>query len=146
MADLQGIGSRLFTPYYQAALADALLQLGRPGESIAELEQAMESARGTDARFWHAELYRLRGEILARLDPSDGPPAEASFRMAIDIAREQQARGLELRAAVGLARMWDDQGRAAEGRELLAPVYGQFTEGLDTPDLQDAKALLEAAG
>jgi predicted ATPase len=85
----------------------------------------------------------LRGELTARLPHPDAAKAEESFRTALVIAREQGTRGYELRAATSLARLWREQGRQGEARDLLAPVYGSFTEGFDTADLKDAKALLD---
>ena len=89
-----------------------------------------------------AELHRLRGEWLLQAAPSDENRAEAAFHQALAVAREQQARSLELRAATSLARLWQQQGRREQARDVLAPVYGWFTEGFDTPDLQDARVLL----
>jgi predicted ATPase len=89
-----------------------------------------------------AEAYRLQGEFLLRQAVPDAPRAEACLHQALAIARRQQAKSWELRAAMSLARLWQHQGRRAEARELLAPIYGWFTEGVDTADLQDAKALL----
>jgi predicted ATPase len=94
--------------------------------------------RGSDA-----EIHRLRGELTGRLPHPDPAKAEDSFRTALAIAREQGTRGYELRAATSLARLWAEQGRRGEARELLTPVYGSFTEGFDTPDLKEAKALLD---
>ena len=92
--------------------------------------------------FWQAEILRLRGELL--LLGTDRPSAaDGSFGHALDIARRQSAKSLELRAAMSLARLWRDQGKVRQARELLAPVYGWFTEGFDTRDLKDAKRLLE---
>ena len=87
-----------------------------------------------------------KAELRLRLDPADEQRAEAGFRRALEIARRQQAKSWELRAATSLARLWGEQGRRAEARDLLAPVYGWFTEGFDTADLKEAKALLDRAG
>jgi predicted ATPase len=95
---------------------------------------------------WNAEIHRLCGELTARLPDPDPAKAEDSFRTALAIAREQGTRGYELRAAVSLARLLRDHGRHAEAQDLLAPVYGWFTEGFDTPDLKEAKALLDQLG
>jgi predicted ATPase len=95
----------------------------------------------TDERHWEAELYRLKGELL--LTQGDKTEAEASFHKAIEVARHQQARSWELRATVSLCRLWRKQGRVDEARQMLAEIYGWFTEGFDTPDLQEAKELLE---
>jgi predicted ATPase len=106
----------------------------------------------TGERYYEAELYRQRGELLLRRATKSHPAqdsreqheAETCFQHALDVARQQQAKSLELRAATSLARLWQQQGKRAAARELLAPIYGWFTEGFDTADLQDAKALLEA--
>jgi len=100
-------------------------------------EAAVSGVRGRDE-----EIHRLRGELTGRLPYPDPAKAEDSFRTALAIAREQGTRGYELRAATSLARLWRDQGRRSEARDLLAPVYGSFTEGFDTADLKDARALL----
>ena len=94
-------------------------------------------------RGWDAEIHRSCGDLIARLPHPDPAKAENSFRAALAIAREQGTRGYELRAATSLARLWVEQGRQGEARDLLAPVYGWFTEGFDTADLKEAKALLE---
>jgi len=96
------------------------------------------------ARGWDAEIHRLRGELTGRLPYPDPAKAEDSFRTALSVAREQGTRGFELRTATSLARLWREQGRRGEARELLAPVYDWFTEGFDTQDLKEAKALLDA--
>ena len=94
------------------------------------------------AKGWDAEIHRLCGELTARLPYPDPAKAEDSFRTALAIAREQGTRGYELRAATSLARLWREQGRRSEARDLLAPVYGLFTEGFNTADLEEAKMLL----
>ncbi len=110
------------------------------GELNARLEQD-KSVR------WHeAELHRLKGELLLQLSTDNTAEAEASFRQALDVAHRQQAKSLELRAATSLARLWQSQGKRQEAYDLLAPVYEWFTEGFDTADLQEAKALLDDVG
>ena len=94
-------------------------------------------------RWSDAELYRIRGDILLKRDPANTAPAEEAFQTAIAIAQKQKARSLELRAAMSLAQLWRDQGKREEARGLLAPVYGWFTEGFETIDLKEAKALLD---
>ena len=96
-----------------------------------------------EERWWEAEIYRLRGVLLLRQPGTPQEEAEACLQQALDIARRQEAKSLELRAAMSLSRLWQQQGKQAEARALLAPVYGWFTEGFDTADLQEAKALLE---
>ena len=98
----------------------------------------------TNERFYEAEIYRVKGELLLKHGGSNtAAEAETCFRQALDIARVQSAKSWELRAATSLARLWRDQGQRAQARDLLAPVYGWFTEGFDTADLKDAKALLD---
>ena len=91
-------------------------------------------------------MARLQGALLLHLPSPDVPQAEAAFLRALDVARRQEAKALELRAALSLSQLWQQQGKRDQARELLAPIYGWFTEGFDTADLQDAKALLEALG
>jgi len=105
------------------------------------LDEALETAKKTEERLFEAELHRLRGELLGK--SGEQARSEEALQLALRIARDQQARMWELRAAVSLARLRRDQGRHAEARDLLAPVYDWFTEGFDTPDLKDAKALLD---
>jgi predicted ATPase len=95
---------------------------------------------------WEPEVHRLMGDLLLRRNPSAPDRAEASYWRAIERARSQEAKSWELRAATSLARLWRDQGKPTEARALLAPIYGWFTEGFDTADLKEAKALLEELG
>ena len=97
----------------------------------------------TETRWWEAEVSRLQGELLRHLPSPDVPQAEAAFLRALDVARRQQAKALELRAAMSLARLWQGQGKHTAARQLLIPIYGCFTEELDTADLQEARGLLE---
>ena len=106
------------------------------------LDDALARAAVSGEKGWNAEIHRLRGEFTGRLPHPDPAKAEDSFRTALAIAREQGTRGYELRAAVSLARLCRDHGRHAEARDLLAPVYGWFTEGFDTADLKEANGLL----
>ena len=138
----EAIGTRLTRPLYLALLAEALALVGEIEEGLAALDEALAKAAASGETGWDAEIHRLHGEITARLPYPDPAKAEDSFRTALAIAREQGTRGYELRAATSLARLWHEQGRQGEARELLAPVYGWFTEGFDTPDLKDAAKLL----
>ena len=113
-------------------------------EGLILLVEALAVAHDTGERRWEAELHRLKGELLLQQAISGEQEAEACFLQALDIARRQQAKSLELRAAMSLARLWQHQGKRDAARTLLAPVYGWFTEGFDTADLQEAKALVEA--
>ena len=135
-------GAELEGSVWAAMLADALLRHGRTQEALAILADAVTKASISGVRPHLAELHRLHGEALAQ---SGALPEEAvaSFQRAVEVAHEQGAKSLELRAAVSLARLWRDQGKVQQARELLAPVYGWFTEGFDTLDLKEAKALLE---
>ena len=122
-------------------------------EGLAALSGAFALVETKGEQWWEAELYRLKGELLLQSGaqgPESGsvtrPVAEAEtcLRQALDMARHQQAKSLELRAATSLSRLWQQQGKRAAARELLAPIYSWFTEGFDTADLQEAKTLLEA--
>ena len=134
-------GGHLLDTMWLGFLADAHLQAGQPDDALSTLDRATDTAAATGECHYQAELYRLRGAVLAEI--GEGAEAASWLRRAIDRAQAQQARSLELRAATRLARLWADQGRRVEARELLAPVYGWFTEGLDTPDLKDARVLLD---
>jgi predicted ATPase len=135
-------GADLEDSHWLALLAEACGKAGRPEEGLRAVAEALAHGAKTGAVYYQAELHRLEGELRLDRDPADALAAEASFRRAIEIACRQQAKSWELRAATSLARLWRDQGRRAEARELIAPVYGWFTEGFDTADLKEAKALL----
>jgi predicted ATPase len=124
-------------------LAEAYGQMGQPEAGLKVLAEALTVVATTEARWWEAEIYRLQGELLLHLPSPDVSQAEASFHQALDVARRQQAKALELRAAMSLSRLWQRQGKRQEARQLLADVYRRFTEGFDTADLQTAKAMLE---
>ena len=130
---------------YLCMLAETYLQHSRVKEGVAAVAEAAELMQRTHEHTWKAELTRIEGELQNQQQASAGN-TEAYFQRALSIAHDQNARAFELRAAMSLARLWGEQGRRAEARELLAPVYGWFTEGLDTADLKDAKALLDALG
>lgn len=131
-------------PYYLALLAEAYGKDGQTEEGLRVLAEALTASQKNGWRLWEAELYRLKGELLLAHSAEQHAEAETCFQQALDIARRQQAKSLELRAAMSLARLWQRQGKHAEARQLLAPIYGWFTEGFDTADLQDSRALLEA--
>jgi predicted ATPase len=143
LAAYEATGSRLFTPFFLALLAEALAFAGKTEDALAALDDALAQAAVSGARGWDAEIHRFRGELTGRLPYLDPAKAEDSFRTALAIAREQGTRGYELRAATSLARLWREQGRQGEARDLLAPIHDSFTEGFDTADLKDAKALLD---
>jgi predicted ATPase len=108
-----------------------------------QLTEALSLVDKNDERWYEAELHRLKGELLLQRSSDNHTEAETCFQKALDIARRQQAKSFELRAATSLARLWQQQGKRQDAYDLLAPVYGWFTEALDTADLQDAKALLD---
>jgi class 3 adenylate cyclase/predicted ATPase len=137
-------GAELWMPHYIALIAGACEIAGQIEEAVTLLDDALQTAERTGERWLDAELYRHRGQLLLRQGRSEA--AEELYRTALSIAREQEARLWELRAAASLARLRRDQGRRAEACDLLTPVYGWFTEGFDTPDLKEAKALLDELG
>jgi predicted ATPase len=143
LAAAEATGSRHDTPLYLALLAEALALAGKIDEGLAALNDALAKAAISGVRGWDAEIHRLRGELTARLPHPDPAKVEDSFRTALAIARKQGTRGYELRAATSLARLWREHGRRGEACDLLAPLYGSFTEGFATADLKDAKALLD---
>jgi class 3 adenylate cyclase/predicted ATPase len=141
LAERQAIGRRLHGPYQLALLCEGLARAGHREGAIAALAEAEAAIETSGQRWWEAEIHRLRGTLL--LSSQRFTECEACFERAINVAQQQQARSLELRAATSLARLWGEQRRRAEARNLLAPVYGWFTEGFDTADLKEAKALLD---
>jgi predicted ATPase len=136
-------GADLECSHWLALLAEAHRDTGQPEEALRLTAQALDHVAQTGIVYYEAELHRLDAELRLRLDTPDEQRAEESFHRALEIARRQQARSWELRAATSLARLWVKQGRQTEARELLAPVHGWFTEGFDTADLKQAKALLD---
>jgi predicted ATPase/class 3 adenylate cyclase len=134
---------RTLVPYYFMLLADAYGRQAAYEEALIIIAEAVERAADQDEWQWVGELHRLQGEILLAQSAENQSEAEDSFSKALEFAQRQSAKSLELRAAMSLARLWRDQSRAAKARDLLAPIYGWFTEGFDTPDLKDANALLD---
>jgi predicted ATPase len=139
----QGEGLNLWRPYMLALLAEAYGQARQPEAGLQVLAEALTLVAATEERWWEAELYRLQGDLLLHLPSPNVSQAEASFHQALDVARRQQAKALELRAALSLSQLWQQQARRTEARQLLADIYRWFTEGFDTADLQTAKALLK---
>jgi predicted ATPase len=132
--------------YSLALLAEACGKGGNLTEGLAVLAEALTVVEQTGIRIYEPEMHRLKGEFLLALDPGNVAEAEAYFRQAVAIARRHQARSLELRATMSLARLWQRHGRRDEARTALAAVYGTFTEGFTTPDLVDAAAQLNSLG
>jgi TOMM system kinase/cyclase fusion protein len=141
-AAIRATGGALGVPYRCTWLADAAAHLGHVEDGLRALAEAHTLVEQQEERYWQAEVCRLRGVVLLRQPGTSAAEAEACFQQALAIARRQEAKSLELRAAMSLARLWQRQDKRAEAHELLAPIYGWFTEGFDTPDLQEAKALL----
>jgi class 3 adenylate cyclase/predicted ATPase len=137
-------GTTLAVPYFYSLLADVCDHLGHLEDGLQALAEAHTLVEQREDRWWEAEIARLRGVLLLRQPGTSQAEAETWLRQALEVARHQEAKSLELRAAMSLARLWQQQGKPAAARELLAPIYSWFTEGFDTADLQEAKVLLEA--
>jgi predicted ATPase len=144
LAAWRAIGAAWFVPCFYTWLAEIAAHLGYPEDGLQALAEAHTLVEQHEERFWEAEVYRLRGVLLLRQPGMPQEEAETWMQRALDVARCQQAKSLELRAAMSLSWLWQQQGKRAEARALLAPIYNWFTEGFDTADLQEAKALLEA--
>jgi predicted ATPase len=143
LKSLRATGIKTTIPYYHAVFAEMIGdKVGQTEEGLTLLAAAMEFVDTTGGRYYEAELYRLQGVLLLRQTVPDASQAETCFHHALDVARRQQAKSWELRAATSLARLWQSQGKGQDAYDLLAPVYGWFTEGFDTADLQEAKTLL----
>jgi serine/threonine protein kinase/predicted ATPase len=138
----RSLNMEMLRPYFLSLLAESYRPAGRNWEARAVLDEMQAVVEKNEERFWEAELHRLRGELL-RLEAAASSETEQCFQRAIDVARSQKAKSLELRAAMSLARLWCAQGKRAEARTRLADVYGWFTEGFDTVDLTEARGLLE---
>jgi predicted ATPase len=141
-AAYKATGTDAWMPHFFALLASACEIAGQTEEALTLLADASQMVQKTGEQWFAAELCRNKGQLMLR--QGHGDAAEELYRNALRIAKEQEARLWELRAAASLARLWDDRGRRREARDLLAPVYSWFTEGFDTTDLQEAKALLDA--
>jgi len=142
LADLQVVGLEVVRPYWLSLLAAVYAMVGQIDEGLHTLDDALQTSQTNGWRIWEPELYRLKGDLALAQSPGDHAQAEIWFRHALDLASQQQAKSIELRAAMSLSRLWQQQGKRNEARELLAPIYGWFTEGFDTADLQEAKVLL----
>ena len=139
----RSIGSTYWLPTYLPHLAMAYAELGEFDDASCCLSEAMTAVERTGESWFEAEVHRIAGEIALKLPPANPAKAQTHFERALDVSRQQQAKSWELRAAMSIARLWRDQGKPQQARELLAPVYGWFTEGFDTRDLKEAKALLD---
>jgi predicted ATPase len=144
----RAMATEALLPSHLARLAEAYGKVGQPEEGLTALAEALAMVDKRGQRLYEAELYQLKGKLRLQTQIQGGKAAieeeaEECFHKAIEIARKQQAKSLELRAVMSLSRLWQQQGKQKEAREMLAEIYGWFTEGFDTKDLQEAKALLE---
>src|SRR5262249_36672545 len=140
---LRATGTEVLRPYFLGLLANECGKMGQAREGLALLDEALALVHKTGERWLEAELHRLNGELLLSLSANNHVEVEGCFHQALAVARHQQAKALELRAATSLSRLWQQQNKRAEAHQLLVEIYGWFTEGFDTADLQEAKALLE---
>jgi predicted ATPase len=138
---IRSVGAKLLIPFFLMTLAEVCGKAGQSEEGLKRLAEAAELVETTQERWAEAEIYRMQGTLL--LSMHEDAAAEDGYRRALEVARKQQAKFWELRAALSMARLWRDQGKPQQARELLAPLYGWFTEGFDTLDLKEAKALLD---
>jgi predicted ATPase len=146
LAAWQAAGTRTPWSWFFALLAESCGRAGQVEAGLRALEEARKAMQTTGERIYEAEEYRLQGALLLQQSAAQQGEAEERLHQALAVARRQQAKSWELRAAMSLSRLWQHQGKRAEAHELLAPIYGWFTEGFDTADLQEAKALLEELG
>ena len=153
VAALRAAEAVVFRTYQLTVLAEAYQTVGEPAAGLRMLAEAVALVEETEERFWEAEIYRLKGELLLKAEGAglsrgavegmqDTESPEGGFLKAIEIARRQESKSLELRATVSLARLWQQQGKKNQAGHMLADIYGWFTEGFDTIDLQQAQALL----
>jgi predicted ATPase len=144
-ADLLATEAGIREAYYRALLAEAAWSRGNSDTGQQLLAEAFAAVQHTEERYWEAELYRLQGDLLGQAaERPQREGAEANFLRALAVARSQQSKSLELRAAMSLGKLWQEQEKRDDARTLLVSVYHWFTEGFDTADLQEARALLEA--
>ena len=143
IAAWRATGAELFLPLHLTRLAEAYGKVGQADAGLAALDEALSIVERSGEYMWVADLYRVKGELML-LQGAAASAVKACFHQALEIARQQGAKSWELRAATSLSRLLQTQGKAAEARTLLSEVYGWFTEGFDTADLQEAKALLDA--
>jgi len=143
LAEFRADGAGVRVSQYLAMIAAALGKSGQPGEGLREIEESIAVIEKSGERFYEAEVHRLKGDLLSVQHDSKEAQAERCFHTAIEISRKQHAKSWELRATTSLARLLHDNNRRDEARAMLAEIYNWFTEGFDTADLKDAKALLD---
>jgi predicted ATPase len=142
LAAWRAMGAELGRPYYLGLLAEAYGKMGQTEAGLSALAEALSAMDNHGECYWKAELYRLKGELLLAGSAVQHATVQTYYAQALDVARSQQAKSLELRAAISLCRLWQRQDKRADAYQLLAPIYNWFTEGFDTADLREAKALL----
>jgi predicted ATPase len=140
---MRATATAMWLPHYLSCLARTYADVGQFDDAWRCIGEAMAAIKTTNERWCEAEINRIAGEISLMSPEPDTAKAETYFARALEVARQQQAKSWELRAAMSMARLWCDQGKPQQARDLLAPVYGWFTEGFDTLDLKEAKALLD---
>jgi predicted ATPase len=143
LAALDATGTFLVRPHFLALLAEALTKLNEIDEALLLLDEAMDLVHSKGERYYQAELYRLKGELLLKQTTTNEARAEDCFRQSLSIAESQEAKAWQLRTALSLARLYRSQGKVVEARSLLTPIYDSFTEGFETDDLRDAGVLLQ---
>jgi predicted ATPase len=143
LAAFRAAGAEAERPQNLSLLAHACMKTGRLDDGLSALTEALAVADEREARVYEAEAHRLKGELLLKQNNSNAAEAQSCFQRAIEIARKQSAKSWELRATMSFARLLDKEGKRDEARAMLADIYGWFTEGFDTADLKDAKALLD---
>ncbi len=144
LAEFRATGSTFWTPLFLSYLAKAYAELRQLDDAWRSIDEAMTAVQATKEILCEAEVHRVAGEIALLSPERDVAKAEACFERALTVARQQQAKSWELRAATSLAQLWRDQGKVQQARELLVPIYGWFTEGFDTRDLKEARTFLDA--
>src|SRR5262249_15773721 len=142
MTSLRSTGAALYEPWHLWHLAMAYAELDQPDDARRCIDDAIAKVERSNEKALEAEVNRIAGEVALKSPAPDTQKAEKHFERALSVARHRQMKSFELRAAMSIARLWRDQGKLQQARELLAPVYGWFTEGFDTLDLREAKALL----
>jgi predicted ATPase len=147
LANTRAIGwEEIARPYWLSLLAEACGETGRLDEGLSALTEALDIADEHEIRYYEAEMHRIKGELLLKQDASNAAEAQNCFECAVELARRQSAKSLELRATMSLARLLANQGRRDEARTMLTGIYNWFTEGFDTADLKEAKTLLDELG
>ena len=142
LAVYSAMQAEIARPMFLALLTEAYRKAGQAPDGIAVVTEALDRVRRTGDRFGEPELHRLKGELLSEMSSDNYTEVETCFRQALEVSRRQHAKSFELRAAMSLSRLWQEHGKTVEAQEMLAGVYGWFTEGFDSPDLEAARQIL----